>query len=124
MRSGGDRWCCQGCGTRLARDNCSRLCSPCSRREVQASGRRRCDADEQGEQLRFLGHDLHGPPTWRHPCALRSLWRIPRYVGADVGQFWVGCGARIWMVVDSGRATGSKCRRWTSLRSWLMRAWQ
>jgi hypothetical protein len=29
---------CQGCSTRLARDNRSRLCSPCSRREVQASG--------------------------------------------------------------------------------------
>ena len=28
---------CQGCGTRLARDNRSRLCSPCSRHEVQAS---------------------------------------------------------------------------------------
>jgi transcriptional regulator with XRE-family HTH domain len=28
---------CQGCGTRLARDNRSRLCSPCSRQEVQAS---------------------------------------------------------------------------------------
>lgn len=28
---------CQGCGTPLARDNRSELCSPCSRREVQAS---------------------------------------------------------------------------------------
>jgi hypothetical protein len=28
---------CQGCGTRLARDNPSRWCSPCARREVQPS---------------------------------------------------------------------------------------
>jgi hypothetical protein len=28
---------CQACGTRLARDNRSRLCSPCSRHEAQAS---------------------------------------------------------------------------------------
>ena len=28
---------CQGCGTRLARDNRSRLCSPCSRQEIAAS---------------------------------------------------------------------------------------
>ena len=28
---------CQGCGTRLARDNRSQLCSPCSRHEVQSS---------------------------------------------------------------------------------------
>ena len=36
-RSKGQERCCQGCGTRLARDNRSRLCSPCSRHEVQAS---------------------------------------------------------------------------------------
>ncbi|MGH3840485.1 MAG: XRE family transcriptional regulator [Pseudonocardiaceae bacterium] len=28
---------CQGCGTRLARDNRSQLCGPCSRREIQGS---------------------------------------------------------------------------------------
>ena len=36
-RSEGQERRCQGCGTRLARDNGSRLCSPCSRHEVQAS---------------------------------------------------------------------------------------
>ncbi|MCA1693690.1 MAG: helix-turn-helix domain-containing protein [Actinobacteria bacterium] len=36
-RSEGQERRCQGCGTRLARDNPSRLCSPCSRHEVQAS---------------------------------------------------------------------------------------
>ena len=36
-RSKGQERCCQGCGTRLARDNRSRLCSPCARHEVQAS---------------------------------------------------------------------------------------
>ena len=30
--------CCQRCGTRLARDNHSRWCSPCSRHETQAPG--------------------------------------------------------------------------------------
>ncbi len=33
----GQERCCQGCGTRLARDNRSQLCSPCSRHEVQGS---------------------------------------------------------------------------------------
>lgn len=37
MRSEGQERRCQGCGTRLARDNRSRLCSPCARHEVQAS---------------------------------------------------------------------------------------
>ncbi|MGH3772281.1 MAG: helix-turn-helix domain-containing protein [Pseudonocardiaceae bacterium] len=34
----GEQRRCPGCGTPLARDNRSRLCSPCSRREGQASG--------------------------------------------------------------------------------------
>lgn len=36
-RSEGQEQCRNGCGTRLARDNRSRLCGPCSRHEVQAS---------------------------------------------------------------------------------------
>jgi transcriptional regulator with XRE-family HTH domain len=36
-RSEGPERRCQGCRTRLARDNHARLCSPCSRHEVQAS---------------------------------------------------------------------------------------
>lgn len=36
-RSHGQERRCEGCGTRMARDNRSRLCSPCSRHQVQAS---------------------------------------------------------------------------------------
>ncbi len=36
-RSEGQERRCQGCGTPLARDNGSRLCSPCSRHDVEAS---------------------------------------------------------------------------------------
>ena len=37
MRSAHQDRRCDGCGTHLARDNYSRRCSPCARREVQAS---------------------------------------------------------------------------------------
>jgi transcriptional regulator with XRE-family HTH domain len=83
---------CQGCGTPLARDNRSRLCSPCSRREVQeASGAPakpdgfwQCAALHDALAARHFGQVLYAYRHEHRPVLTQA--RLGRWLGLTQGQ--------------------------------------
>jgi transcriptional regulator with XRE-family HTH domain len=91
VRSEGHQRRCQGCGTPLARDNRSRLCSPCSRHEVQASGapakpdgfwRRATLRDALG--ARHFGQVLYAYRHEHRPVLTQA--KVGRWLGLTQGQ--------------------------------------
>lgn len=87
----GQERCCHGCGTRLARDNRSRLCGPCSRHEVQASSapmkqddfwRRVALRDALGS--RHFGQLLYAYRYEHRPVLTQA--RVGRWLGLTQGQ--------------------------------------
>jgi hypothetical protein len=87
----GQERCCQGCGTRLARDNCSRLCSPCSRHEVVAtSAPIKQDAFWQRAALRealksrHFGQVLNAYRYEHRPILTQA--KVGRWLGLTQGQ--------------------------------------
>ena len=82
---------CQGCGTRLARDNRSRLCSPCSRHEVAAP---RAPVKEDGFwqrpalrdalESRHFGQVLNAYRYEHRPILTQA--KVGRWLGLTQGQ--------------------------------------
>jgi tetratricopeptide (TPR) repeat protein len=87
----GQERCCQGCGTRLARDNRSRRCSPCSRHEVVAtSAPIKQDAFWQRAALRdalesrHFGQVLNAYRYEHRPILTQA--KVGRWLGLTQGQ--------------------------------------
>jgi hypothetical protein len=82
---------CQGCGTRLARDNRSGLCSPCSRHEVHASrapakhdGFWQCSALRDALEARHFGQVLYAYRHEHRPVLTQA--KVGRWLGLTQGQ--------------------------------------
>jgi hypothetical protein len=82
---------CQGCGTRLARDNRSRLCSPCSRHEVAASsapikqdGFWQRPALRDALESRHFGQVLNAYRYEHRPVLTQA--KVGRWLGLTQGQ--------------------------------------
>jgi transcriptional regulator with XRE-family HTH domain len=82
---------CQGCGTRLARDNRSRLCSPCSRHEVQASSAPikpdefwQRPALRDARKARHFGQVLYAYRHEHRPVLTQA--KVGRWLGLTQGQ--------------------------------------
>lgn len=90
-RSEGQERRCQGCGTRLAQDNRSRLCSPCSRHEVQASsaptkqdGFWQRAALREALEARHFGQVLNAYRHEHRPVLTQA--KVGRWLGLTQGQ--------------------------------------
>ncbi len=90
-RSEGQERRCQGCGTPLARDNGSRLCSPCSRHDVQASsaptkqdGFWRRAALRDALESRHFGEVLNAYRHEHRPVLTQA--KVGRWLGLTQGQ--------------------------------------
>ena len=82
---------CQGCGTRLARDNRSRLCSPCSRHEVAVSsapikqdGFWQRPALRDALESRHFGQVLNAYRYEHRPVLTQA--KVGRWLGLTQGQ--------------------------------------
>ena len=82
---------CQACGTRLARDNRSRLCGPCSRHEVQASsapikqdGFWERTALRDALESRHFGQVLNAYRYEHRPVLTQA--KVARWLGLTQGQ--------------------------------------
>lgn len=90
-RSEGEERCCQGCGTRLARDNRTQLCSPCSRHEVAASSAPLKEDDfwqrvalRDALEARHFGQVLYAYRHEHRPVLTQS--KVGRWLGLTQGQ--------------------------------------
>lgn len=82
---------CQGCGTRLARDNRSQLCSPCARREAQTSCAPikpdsfwQATPLQQAFDVRHFGQVLYAYRYEHRPVLTQT--KIGRWLGLSQGQ--------------------------------------